>query len=254
MGARGRPTPQPASAEGPRFRDRLPGEYRRPDVNPYVTLHRSFSTVLLTAAEAWEWRGRWAERFGRDAPLVVEIGSGNGEFMAALAAREREHNVLGIELRYKRTILCAKKILRAGVTNALVARYHAAYLDDLLDPGTVAGFWVNHPDPWPRTRHDKNRLVSRWFLEDVSRLLIPGGFLRMKTDFLPNVTRAETLIDHDADGHPVPPLPLVVTGKADDVTTGSAPWPDDIETNYQSKFRKRGMPVYAIELRKRVIE
>jgi hypothetical protein len=68
------------------------------------------------------------------------------------------------------------------------------------------------------------------------------------------VTRAETLIDHDADGHPVPPLPLVVTGKADDVTTGSAPWPDDIETNYQSKFRKRGMPVYAIELRKRVIE
>jgi len=250
MGARGRPTPQPAAADGPQFRDRLPEDYRRPDINPYVALHRTYGDVVLTASDAWEWRGRWAERFGREAPLVVEIGSGNGEFMAALATRHPEIDVLGIEIRYKRVILCARKITRAGVKNALIARYHAAFLDDLLLPGSVSGFWVNHPDPWPRERDEKNRLVSRWFLEDVARLLAPGGWLRMKTDFLPNVERAEALIDHDEDGAPAAPLPLQVVGRADDVTTGPAPWPDDIETNYQSKFRKRGLPVYALELRR----
>ena len=64
------------------------------------------------------------------------------------------------------------------------------------------------------------------------------------------MTRAESLIDHDAEGGSASALPLEVMGKADDVTTGPAPWPDDIETNYQSKFRKRGLPVHAIELRK----
>ena len=48
MGARGRPTPQPAAAEGPRFRDRLPEDYRRPDINPYVALHRTYGDVVLT--------------------------------------------------------------------------------------------------------------------------------------------------------------------------------------------------------------
>lgn len=252
MGARGRPTPQGPRPpeERPRFRDRLPEEYRHPDANPYVTEHRTFGPELLTADQAWRFRGRWDVCFGRSAPLHVEIGSGNGFFLAELARRSPEHNVLGIELRYKRTVLCGRKIREAGVTNARIARYHAAFLDDLFEPGALAALYVNHPDPWPKERHEKNRLISRWFLTDVARLLQPRGVMRLKSDHAPNIERAVSLIDHDPEGRPTEPLPLRVTGRSDDVNTGEAPWPDDIETNYQRKFKRRGLPVYAVELQR----
>lgn len=248
MGAPGRPTPQPSTTERPRYRDRDAEDYRHPDINPFVRSHRTFGPELLPADEAWTWRGRWGERFGREAPLCVEIGSGNGFFLAGTAAIHPEWNVLGIEIRYKRTVLCARKIRAAGVANALVARYHAAYLDDLFEDGSLSGIWVNHPDPWPKERHEKNRLISRWFLEDIARLLKPGAFFRLKSDFRDNVDRVEGLLDHGPEGEPLPRLPLRITGRSDDVNGHGAPWPDDVVTNYQRKMLLRGQPVYAIEL------
>ncbi|HMV67828.1 MAG TPA: hypothetical protein PKA64_13345 [Myxococcota bacterium] len=251
MAAPGRPTPQaPREADGPRYRDRRPEELVSIEANPYVLSHREFGRPLLPASEAQALRGRWRDEFGREAPLHLEIGSGNGFFLTGMAARHRDWDFLGVELRYKRTVLCARKLRGAGVTNARIIRYHAAYLDDLVEPGTLAGVYVNHPDPWPRERHEKNRLIARWFLEDLCRLLAPGGWFRLKSDFKPNIDRVAELLDRDADGLPMPRLPLEITGTADDVTRGPAPWPDDIETNYQSKFRKRGLPVYALEARR----
>lgn len=234
--------------ERPRFKDRVPGADKRPDVNPFFVEHRKFGDELLSADEAWRYRGRWADAFGREAPLHVEIGSGNGFFLAALAAQHPEWNVLGIEIRYKRVVLCGTKLRKAGVSNAKISRYHAAYLDDLFEPGSIAGLYVNHPDPWPKTRHEKNRLISRWFLEDVAQLLAPGAWFRLKSDHRPNVERAVHLIDHAPDGQPTARLPLEVTGQSEDVTAGIAPWGPDIETNYQRKFREKGEPVYAVEL------
>ncbi len=249
MAARGRPTPQPeATGDGPRFTDRQAEDYPQPDVNPFVRSHRTFGPELLTADEAWTWRGRWRDRFGRQAPLHVDLGSGNGFFLAGVATQHREWNVLGVEIRYKRTVLCGRKIRAAGLGNALIARYHAAYLDDLFLPGSLSGLYVNHPDPWPKVRHDKHRLISRWFLEDTARLLRPGGWLRVKSDFRDNIDRIAHLLDRGPDGEEAEALPLRITGRSEDVITSEAPWPDDIETNYQRKFREKGEPVYAIEV------
>ncbi|MCB9676760.1 MAG: hypothetical protein H6737_16710 [Alphaproteobacteria bacterium] len=247
---RGRPTPQAESLEGdrPRFKDRAIDEFRDAGLNPYLVEHSTYGRPLLTADQAWRLRGRWHEEFGREAPLHVEIGSGNGFFLAEVARRNPDANVLGLEIRYKRTVMCAKKLDLAGVTNGRIARYHAAYLDDLFEPGTLSALYVNHPDPWPKERHEKNRLISRWFLEDVARLLRPGAPFRLKSDFEDNVRRVPKLLEADGDGVPAPPLPFRITGIADDIVTGPAPWPDDIETNYQKKFRLKGEPVYAIEL------
>jgi len=242
MEAHGRPTPQleNLSSERPRFRDRAMEKFRHQDVNPYVTQHLEYGPPLIPAEEAWKNRGRWAEVFGRDAPLHVEIGPGNGFFLAELCRRNPQFNVVGVEIRYKRVVLCATKLDKAGVSNGRIARYHAAYLDDLFEPGSLSGLYINHPDPWQKTRHEKNRLISRWFLEDAAQLLRPGGVFRLKSDFADNVYRVPGLLDEA--------LPLEVTGISEDVITGPAPWPDDIETNYQSKFRLKGEPVYAIEL------
>jgi tRNA (guanine-N7-)-methyltransferase len=254
LGARRRPTPQPVSGEGapvgPRFTDRDPEDFANPDANPYLVSHRTFGHPLLTADAAWKHKGAWAALFGREGPLHLEIGCGNGFFFAELARRNPDWNLVGIELRYKRTVLVAKKLVTAGISNAVIARYHAAYLDDLFEDGSLAGIYVNHPDPWPKERHEKNRLISRWFLEDVARLLQPGGWFRLKSDHKPNIDRVEALLAMGPEGEPLPRLPLTVHGRADDVTTGPAPWPDDIETNYQRKFRLRGEPVYALELRR----
>ncbi len=249
MGAHGRPTPQGARPEGhPRFQDRPLEDYRQPEANPYVSEHLSFGPELLTADQAWRFRGRWPACFGRDAPLHVEIGSGNGFFLAALAERHPDWNVLGIELRYKRTVLCGRKIREAGTSNARIARYHAAFLDDLFLVGAIDALYVNHPDPWPKRHHEKNRLISRWFLEDVARLLRPGGVMRLKSDHAPHIERAVALLAADVRDHGPDALPLQVTARCDDVNTQPAPWPDDFETNYQRKFKRRGLPVYALEI------
>lgn len=246
MAALGRPTPQPVpnADERPRFRDRLPDEFERPEVNPYLAMHRAYDACLLPASEAWRHRDDWATAFGRSAPLHLEIGSGNGFFLSGLAAAHPDWNVLGVEIRYKRVVLCAKKIVDRGITNAKIARYHAAYLDDLVPPQSLEGIYVNHPDPWPRHREEKNRLISRWFLEDCVRLLRPGGRLRIKSDFPPNVERVGELL---SDTH-LPPLPLTIVGRSNHVVRDGAPWPDDIETNYQRKKRIEGVPVLALDV------
>lgn len=254
MAAHGRPTPLPVTAPEagrPRFRDlRAEAEPGAPSnrLNPYEALHREQGRFAMAADQAQPWRGRWAAWFGREAPLVLEIGPGNGSFTAALASRDTGADHVAIEIRFKRVVQCAAKLRVAGLTNAVIVRYHAAYLDDLFEPGSLSTIWVNHPDPWPKERHEKNRLVSRWFLEDAAALLRPGGALRLKSDHAPNVDRAVALLDRGPDGEDAPRLPFTVAGRSDDVTRGPAPWPDDIETGYQRKFRLKGLPVYAVEL------
>lgn len=254
----GRPTPQALPDEvqerpGPRFQD-VPAEaFKRPDANPYLLSHREHGLPLLPADQAWPLKGRWDEHFGGPAPLHVEIGSGNGFFLAGMAARHPDQHWIGIEIRYKRTVLCAKKIEAArATTNARIVRYHAAFLDDLFEEGSLDGLHVNHPDPWPKERHEKNRLISRWFLEDVVRLLKPGGVFRLKSDHKPNVDRLVHVLDHGPDDEPLPPLPLrIVTPITDVHAVADFHWADgepDLETNYQSKFRKRGEPVYVVEV------
>jgi tRNA (guanine-N7-)-methyltransferase len=246
MGAPGRPT---RWGEGPWGQDTRPVDVGRlSKQNPYVALHREQPGLAVPADEAWRWKGRWGERFGRQAPLCLEIGPGNGSFLAELAARHPETDHVAIEIRYKRVVACARKLSARGLRNAVVCRYHAAHTEDLFEPGSLSTIWVNHPDPWPKERHEKNRLISRWFLQDVVRLLAVGGTFRLKSDFRPNVERAAELLDHDGEGASAPHLPLRITGRSEDITTGPAPWEGDIETSYQKKFRLRGEPVYAIEL------
>lgn len=250
MAVRGRPTPQREGAQRPRFKDRTPEEIGSAEINPFFDDHRNYGHPLLPANKAWTWRGRWHELFGRKAPLFLEIGCGNGFFLAELARRYPHANIVGIELRYKRTVLCAKKLDQAAVSNAVILRYHAAYLDDLFVPGALSRLYVNHPDPWPKARHEKNRLISRWFLEDVCDLLRPDGIFQLKSDFPPNVQRVQTLLTTDGQDGPAPRLPLTITGNSTDIDLHGAPWADDIRTNYQEKMKVRGVPVLGIELKR----
>ncbi len=225
-----------------RFRDKAPEEYRHPDLNPYLRLHREFGPPVLTASQALEAAGRWDEVFGRAAPLHLEIGSGNGFFLTELARRHPEWNVLGIEIRFKRVVLTARKLVRAGVAeHARIARYDARQVDDLFRPGELARVYLNHPDPWPKKRQAHHRLLGPEWVARLARLMAPGAELRVKTDHLVNVEGLLAAIEG---------TDLELVGRSDDVRRLGAPWPDDIRTNYQRKFDERGLPVYALRLRR----
>jgi len=222
------------------FREKVHGRPQKSETNPYVELHATLGPPVITAHEALDHAGNWDACFGRSAPLHLEVGSGNGFFLAGMAARHPERNWLGLEIRFKRVVLCARKIQAAGITNARISRYDAWWLDDLFGEASLSGLYVNHPDPWKKKKEARKRLMGRYFAEFAAWALKPGAELRLKSDFPGNIEGLVGAIDG---------LPLTVVGRSDDVRR-SLPWDagDDITTNYQSKFDKKDAPVYAVRL------
>jgi tRNA (guanine-N7-)-methyltransferase len=122
--------------------------------------------------------------FGRRAPLLVEIGSGMGETTAALAAAAPEVNYLAVEV-YRPGL--AQLLMRAdalGLTNLRLLRADAVVLlREHVAPGSLAAVRVFFPDPWPKARHHKRRLVTPAFVSLVASRLVPGGVLHLATDW-----------------------------------------------------------------------
>jgi tRNA (guanine-N7-)-methyltransferase len=124
--------------------------------------------------------------FGRQAPRVVEIGFGNGDNLARMAAEHPERDYLGIEVHRPGVgrLLLALEELR--LTNVRVVCHDAVeVLERYIPPESLAEVLILFPDPWPKKRHHKRRLVQRPFLELVVQRLSPGGVLRMATDWQP---------------------------------------------------------------------
>ena len=234
-------------ADTPRFKERLPAQFTHQDVNPYLLSHRAFGHPLYPSSEAAALRGKWDEVFGRSAPLYLEIGSGNGFFLSGYANARPDINLVGVEIRYKRTVMCAEKIQKVGATNAAIVRYDAWFLDDLISRGALDGIFVLHPDPWPKTRHVKNRLISRWFLELAEALLKPVARCA-SNQILRQMSRVFELLHTTDEGADAPALGLEITAHSEDIISGGPIWSPDIETNYQSKYRRKSLPVAAIEL------
>ncbi|MGH3510092.1 MAG: tRNA (guanine(46)-N(7))-methyltransferase TrmB [Nocardioidaceae bacterium] len=123
-------------------------------------------------------------RFGRAAPLVVEIGSGIGEATVALAAARPDVNVLAFEV-WRAGI--AETMLRLEANhcdNVRLVSVDAVWsLEHLLGPGSVTELWTFFPDPWPKSKHHKRRLVGSAFARTVASRLAAGGRWRLATDW-----------------------------------------------------------------------
>ncbi len=114
--------------------------------------------------------------------LHLEIGCGSGRYLIQWAETHPEALFLGMELRYKRLALAARKLQRKAVANVLLLRDRGEYFDDYLTPNSLDVLHVNFPDPWPKKGHAKNRLMSPEFLERLRPYLKPTGEIRFKTD------------------------------------------------------------------------
>jgi tRNA (guanine-N7-)-methyltransferase len=127
-----------------------------------------------------------AELFGGPLPVVLEIGFGMGEATARMAAADPGTGILAVDVHTPGQGNLLSLADREGLTNVRVANGDAVVLlRDMLAPGSLAGLRVFFPDPWPKARHHKRRLIQPEFVDLVTPLLRPGATVHCATDWEP---------------------------------------------------------------------
>ena len=183
-------------------------------IREVLTYSRRGSRLSDAQAEVWERRAEqwwvpdeavdtpqfsWAERFGREAPLVVEIGSGIGEATAALAAQRPDQNVLAFEVWRPGVAETFLTLERKGVTNVRLVSVDAVWsMTHLFEPGSIAELWTFFPDPWPKQRHIRRRLVNPEFAGVAASRLQPGARWRLATDWADYADQMEEVLGAEA--------------------------------------------------------
>ena len=125
-----------------------------------------------------------AAAFGRAAPTVLEIGFGMGETTAAIAQSRPDVNFLAIDVFAAGCGALAKRIDELGLDHVRVMQHDAVeVVRDMLAPGVLAGVHVFFPDPWPKARHHKRRLIAPPFVALLASRIAPGGYLHCATDW-----------------------------------------------------------------------
>jgi tRNA (guanine-N7-)-methyltransferase len=145
--------------------------------------------------------------FGRKAPTFLEIGCGMGETTATIAAAHPENDYIGIEVHAPGVGSLLKEIATRELGNLRVIRHDAVeVLRDMIPVGSLAGIHVYFPDPWPKKRHHKRRLIQPPFVHELALRLAPGGYLHCATDWeeyarqMLEVLAAEPLLKNSATG------------------------------------------------------
>lgn len=143
----------------------------QPQSTKIYTPHSYFEPLLL------------ARLFPSPAPLEVEIGCGDGSFLAAYAAQHREKNFLGIERLLGRIRKLNHKAIHLRLDNLKILRIEASYcVQYLLPPKSIRACHIYFPDPWPKKKHWKRRLIAPKFAENLANALEPGGQVFLRTD------------------------------------------------------------------------
>jgi tRNA (guanine-N7-)-methyltransferase len=172
------------------------------DAQPHHRAIRSFVVRAgrMTVAQERAWQELWprygietgnalldlAAVFGREAPRTLEIGFGNGETLVALAADHPGRDYLGIEVHRPGVGHLMLRAEELGLTNVrAICRDAVEVLQQCIPPGSLDEVLLYFPDPWPKKRHHKRRIVQPGFVTLVASRLQPGGVLRMATDWQP---------------------------------------------------------------------
>lgn len=173
----------------------------------------------------------WAEIFGKEAPLCVEIGFGNGEFLAEMAKIHADCNWVGFETSLTCIVKAGKKLAQAGVENVRLALLDGKFgLRELFPDGSVHRVYVNFPCPWPKSRHAHRRLVDEHFAQILSAVLAKDGEFSLVTDALWYAEEAKDRLR-----------------RAGLVVRGPEPLPEGRPgTRYERKWRSRGLSVWQV--------
>jgi len=186
--------------------------------------------IVINPRETGLARLDFHELFGNDHRVVLEIGSGKGRFLISSATGQPDANFIGIEksLHYHRVI--RERVERRQLTNVRLINHDAfPVLQKMVPDASVAEVHIYFPDPWPRPKEQKRRIVRAEVLEELRRVLVEGGSGIYVTDHQQYFEKAAPLIEQ------------VFRAER------RVPGPDDPpRTNYEAKYRAEGRPIYEV--------
>jgi tRNA (guanine-N7-)-methyltransferase len=173
--------------------------------------------------------------FGNENPLELEIGSGKGTFLADQAKARSQVNFLGLEKARRYWQYASDRLRRNGCLNARMILVDAShFFPEFLLDSCLAAIHIYFPDPWPKKRHHKRRLLQEPFLEQVERVLVPGGRFQLVTDH-------EDYFRQTRRGIQASNLELT-----DFRPPGSTGEEELVGSNFERKYRREGRPFYSI--------
>ena len=183
-----------------------------------------------------------AQWFGRPAPLVVEIGSGIGEATAALAAERPDLNVLAFEVWHPGIAETFLRLERADVSNVRLMSVDAVWsMEHVLAPQSISELWTFFPDPWPKQRHHRRRLVTPAFAKLAASRIAPEGLWRLATDWPPYADQMHGVLSAD---------PMF-----ENVYDGPAPrWSERPMTRFERRGIRAGRPISDLAYRRSVAD
>ena len=125
----------------------------------------------------------WSRLFGRSRPVEIEVGCGKGRLLLGLAEAHPERNFVGLEYARAYLLTVAERARKRGLSNVRVTRFEAGrFFREWVPDSSVSAFHLLYPDPWPKKRHHKRRLIQDEFLRELRRVLLPEAGLDIATD------------------------------------------------------------------------
>ena len=173
-------------------------------------------------------------------PIVLELGFGRAELILSLAREHPGQSFLGVEVSRKRVTKAARRIQRGKLRNVHIVHSSAEYVvERVLPAGCVGECWINCPDPWPKKRHFRRRLIKPDFVRALAGVLVPEGLVHVSTD---HAGYAEWIAE------------VLAVQPALENLHAPEPWsgtrPDRAETAYEAEWREEGRTLRYFDYRK----
>ena len=172
--------------------------------------------------------------FGNDAPVELELGIGKGRFIIQQAMERPDTNFIGVEWASRYYRMVAERAAKRGLSNLRLIRDDAGHVvRDTLRDASISVLHVYFPDPWPKAKHNKRRLIQAPFATEAARVLKPGGLVKLATDHEDYAIQMEAVFRADPN--------FKQTWRA-----VGADAPEGV-TNWEVKFRAEGRTMHKFE-------
>lgn len=209
------------------------------DLNPYIAMIQDHKDIItmIKRDEVPDPN----KLINEDRPLIVDLGCGAGNFLRDYALIKPEYDFVGFELRFKRLVKGAIKFKKRNIKNIKLIQARAEDIGHWFPNNSIHEVNVNFPDPWPKKRHHKHRLISNEYLQLMNRLLKSSGKFVFKTDHKDYFQYAANLIRQQSF--------FTVKEYSEDLHNSSYNQ-NNIPTEFELLFKSKGCLVYYIRVEK----